>query len=119
AIVLSNEPRINREGNLFSLKIEDVLIATDGNFAEDLMIRSPGTANGAEWIDAEQIAANLHRGSMNGRTVILQAVKKMSDAATEILSRNEVSIAQVSMVIPHQANANLLSALSNKLLIPQ
>jgi 3-oxoacyl-[acyl-carrier-protein] synthase-3 len=119
ATVLSNEPRMDREGPSPCLKIEDVLIATDGNFAEDLLVRAPGTANGARWLDAEQMAANLHCGSMNGRTVILQAVKKMADAATEILSRNEVSIAQISAVIPHQANANLLRALSNRLLIPQ
>jgi 3-oxoacyl-[acyl-carrier-protein] synthase-3 len=119
AVVLRNEPQLDRGGNSSALKIEDVLIATDGNFAEDLLVRSPGTANGAQYLDGEQIAANLHRGSMNGRTVILQAVKKMADAATEILSRNDVSIDQVSLVIPHQANANLLRVLSNRLMIPQ
>jgi 3-oxoacyl-[acyl-carrier-protein] synthase III len=117
AIVLCDQPQ--REGNHFSLKVEDVLIATDGNFAEDLLVRAPGTANGAHWIDAEQIAANLHCGSMNGRIVIMQAVKKMTDAATEILGRNKVSIHQVSAVIPHQANANLLRVLSNRLQFPQ
>jgi 3-oxoacyl-[acyl-carrier-protein] synthase III len=117
AMVLCDEPQ--REGNHFSLKVEDVLIATDGNFAEDLIVRAPGTANGARWIDAEQITANLHCGSMNGRTVILQAVKKMADAATEILARNKVSIQQVSAIIPHQANANLLRVLSNRLQLPQ
>jgi 3-oxoacyl-[acyl-carrier-protein] synthase-3 len=117
AIVLRDEPQ--REGNHFSLKVEDVLIATDGNFAEDFLVRAPGTANGACWIDAEQIAANLHCGSMNGRIVIMQAVKKMADAATEILIRNRVSIQQVSVVIPHQANANLLRVLGNRLQLPQ
>jgi 3-oxoacyl-[acyl-carrier-protein] synthase III len=119
ALVLSNEPRADGKGKGLALKMEDVLIATDGNFAEDLIIRSPGTANGARWIDAQQMAANLHLGAMNGRRVILQAVKKMADAATVILARNEVSIHQVSAVIPHQANANLLRALGNRLSIPQ
>jgi 3-oxoacyl-[acyl-carrier-protein] synthase-3 len=127
AVVLSDQPRANgkmesragNQGMTFSLRIEDVLIATDGNFAEDLLVRAPGTANGARWLDAEQVAANLHCASMNGRTVILQAVKRLSDAALEILSRNDVAMSEVSAVIPHQANANLLRALGNKLLIPQ
>lgn len=117
AIVLCDEPQ--KSENHFSLKIEDVLIATDGNFAEDLLVRAPGTGNGAHWIDADQITANLHYGAMNGRTVIMQAVKKMTDAATEILARNQVSLHQVSALIPHQANANLLRVLSNRLQFPQ
>jgi 3-oxoacyl-[acyl-carrier-protein] synthase III len=117
ALVLSGEPQ--SKGHHTCLEVIDVLTATDGNFAEDLIVRAPGTANGGRWLDAGQLAANLHQGSMNGRTVIMQAVKKMTAAATEILRRNGVAVEQVSAVIPHQANANLLRVLSNRLQMPQ
>lgn len=116
ALILSNEPQ--QTGNHFSLRVVDVLTASDGSFAEDLIVRAPGTANGAQWLDAEQLKAKLHQGSMNGRTVIMQAVKKLVDAATLILHRNEVTIAQVSALIPHQANANLLRILGERLKFP-
>ena len=101
------------------LRIDDILIETDGSFAEDLMIKSPGTANGARWLDSDQVEAGQHYGSMNGRNVILQAVRKMSDAATEITARNGIALDQIDLVIPHQANANLLKALCKKLWIPE
>ncbi|MBI3652151.1 MAG: ketoacyl-ACP synthase III [Acidobacteria bacterium] len=117
ALVLCDVLPARREGKHRALKIEDVLIATDGSFAEDLIVRAPGTANGARWFDAAQMAANLHCGAMNGRTVILQAVKKMTAAANDILARHNLSRSQISLVIPHQANANLLRALSHRLMI--
>ena len=52
---------------------------------------------------------------MQGRSVILQAVRKLSDAADRILVRNDLSAHQIDLVIPHQANANLLAALARKL----
>ena len=41
--------------------------------------------------------------------------RKLSDAAERILARNELTSSQVDLVIPHQANANLLVALARKL----
>jgi 3-oxoacyl-[acyl-carrier-protein] synthase III len=92
-----------------------VLIEADGRFAEDLIVRAPGTANGPRWLDAEQLARNSHLGSMHGRSVILQAVRKLTDAALHITERNKISLNHIGLVIPHQANMNLLRALSRKL----
>lgn len=111
ACIVSREPN----PNVPSLLVEDVLIASDGAFAEDLVVRAPGTANGARWLDAEHMASKLHHGSMNGRAVILHAVRKMSDAATEVLRRNDVCLDQIDVIVPHQANANLLRQLAKRL----
>lgn len=110
AVVLSREPI-----DQFSLRLDDVLIQTDGNFAEDLCVRAPGTANGARWIDSEQMSSGLHHPLMNGRTVILQAVRKLADAAIEITSRNQTTLDDISLVIPHQANVNLLRQVAKRL----
>jgi 3-oxoacyl-[acyl-carrier-protein] synthase III len=110
AIVVSREPHSG-----LALRVEDILIATDGNFAEDLTVRAPGTANGARWLEAGQLVTGLHQGSFNGRSLILHAVRKLGDVAVEILRKNELSIDQVDLVIPHQANGNLLRSLGKKL----
>ncbi len=98
-----------------SLRLHDVLIETDGNFAEDLYLRAPGTANGARWLDCEsQIFPQ-----MNGRTVILHAVRKLTEAAQLILERNGLSLEELDLIIPHQANLNLLRTLGKKLAVDE
>src|SRR5882724_7195662 len=108
ALIASKNPIASESSCGLCLRVDDILIATDGNFAEDLMVRSPGTANGPRWLDMDQPGLGTHFGSMNGRNVILQAVRKMSEAATDLLRRNNLSIEDVDLIIPHQANANLL-----------
>ncbi len=119
ALVVSGEQESAIDSQEPSLRIEDILIETDGRFAEDLIVRAPGTGNGAQWIDSEQMAAGLQHGSMQGRSVILQAVRKLADAAIRITERNSLSLAEVDVVIPHQANANLLRALAKRLSISE
>lgn len=109
AVIVSRAPKPDG----LSLRLVDVLIATDGSFAEDLCVRAPGTANGARWFDETQALF----GTMNGRTVILQAVRKLSDVAQAITARNGLTLEQIDVVVPHQANLNLLHALGKRLAI--
>lgn len=118
AVVTSSEPNLSGKTQEYALRLDDVLIETDGNFAEDLIVRAPGTANGPRWLDESHFESRMHHGSMLGRNVILQAVRKLSDAAFHILDRNGMSPNQVDLIIPHQANGNLLAALARKLSIP-
>lgn len=115
AIIVSGETK--RTEKEYLVRVDDILIETDGSFAEDLIVRAPGTANGARWLDESHIDSSMHYGSMQGRNVILQAVRKLSDAADRILVRNGLSPGQIDLVIPHQANANLLAALARRLCI--
>lgn len=117
AVVLTDESKLTDKAREYLVRVDDILIETDGSFAEDLIVRAPGTANGARWLDESHLDSRMHYGSMQGRNVILQAVRKLSDAADRILARNGLSSDQVDLVIPHQANANLLAALARKLCI--
>jgi 3-oxoacyl-[acyl-carrier-protein] synthase III len=99
----------------YVVKIDDILIETDGSFAEALIVRAPGTANGPRFISESQLASGSCYGSMQGRIVILIAARKLAETAKRILDRNGLTPSQINLVIPHQANANLLTALSRKL----
>jgi 3-oxoacyl-[acyl-carrier-protein] synthase-3 len=66
-------------------------------------------------MDSEQRAGGLHRLTMQGRSVILHAVRKLADAALEITARNNVSINAIDVIVPHQANANLLKQVAKRL----
>ncbi len=78
------------------VEVLDVLLGSDGQFAEELCLRTG-------------------RPEMNGRTVILHAVRRMTETAETICRRNAVAIDELDVVIAHQANANLLRCLGTRL----
>ena len=111
AIVVQNQP-----SGQISLRVDDILLMTDGNFAKELGVRAPGTGNGAQWLDGQP---SLFLPQMNGRTVILHAVRKLTEATHELLARHQLSPGQIDWIVPHQANLNLLRTLSKKLEISE
>ena len=56
---------------------------------------------------------------MNGRTVILQANRKLQSAVRELLGRNGLSVGDVDLFVFHQANLNLLRQVGRALGIPE
>jgi 3-oxoacyl-[acyl-carrier-protein] synthase-3 len=101
AIIVSNEPQNE------ALEILDVHLSTNGSYADDLGIRSPGTEFGAAVTHNENVADYVAR--MNGQSVILQASRRMVAACKTVLDRNGLTAKDVRWVVPHQANANLLA----------
>ena len=100
---------VSSEGEEEALEIVDVHLATDGKYVDDLGIRSPGSEfrNHSEAQDFEP--------RMNGQTVILQASRRMLSACQIVLERNSLTIDDVSWIVPHQANANLMLQLARGL----
>lgn len=72
------------------LQIVDSFIASDGQFADDLAL---------------PFGAPL---SMNGRSVILHASRKIPRAIGSLLERNGLRAADVASYVMHQANVNLI-----------
>src|SRR5262249_45481833 len=114
ALLVQPEPAANG----ISLKIDDIAIFTDGAFAGDLCVRAPGSGNGAAWLDPGELERGLHLPQMKGKNVILHAVRKLGDAACETLARNNLTVDQIDLVIPHQANANLINVLAHRIGFP-
>ncbi len=84
-----------------SLSILDSRIASDGTYAEDLALDAEGPLR------------------MNGRSVILQANRKLQGVVAEILARNGLEPAQIDRFIFHQANRNLLRQVAGALRIDE
>jgi 3-oxoacyl-[acyl-carrier-protein] synthase-3 len=112
ACVISKLPRPG------AVQLVDVSLFTDGKFARDLAVLAPGTGNGSCWYDDAPQYRDLFYPVMNGKTVILHAARKLGDAARSLLLRHGWSPQDLDLVIPHQANANLLLALGRQLDIP-
>jgi 3-oxoacyl-[acyl-carrier-protein] synthase-3 len=52
---------------------------------------------------------------MDGRRVFTEAVRRMSEAAMQVLERIGKNISDVSLVIPHQANLRIIEAVRKRL----
>jgi 3-oxoacyl-[acyl-carrier-protein] synthase-3 len=100
---------VSSQGEAGALEIIDVQLATDGKYVDDLGIRAPGSefSGRAEAQDFEP--------RMNGQSVILQASRRMVSSCHLVLDRNALSTDEISWIVPHQANANLLAQLARGL----
>ena len=94
---------VSSKGEGVMLEIVDLHLATDGKYVDDLGIRCPGSEVGVEG------EAQDFEPRMVGQSVILQASRKMVNACQVVLGRNRLTVDDVSWVVPHQANANLLA----------
>lgn len=81
-------------------RIADSILSTDGASAEILKIE-----NG--------------RIAMEGRSVILQAVRKMPRVLNDLLARNQITAAEPVAWLMHQANLNLIERVAQSLKVPK
>jgi 3-oxoacyl-[acyl-carrier-protein] synthase-3 len=56
---------------------------------------------------------------MDGRTIILQASRKLPRAIAELLERSQCTPQQVGTFILHQANSNLITRVAQSLRVPE
>ncbi len=89
----------------------------DGNFAEMLWCDKPGSMYQPR-ISAEDIAEGRHFGHMQGRHVFKHAVTRMPEAVHEVLGAAKLSITDVDLFIPHQANLRITEGVQKQLGLP-
>ena len=89
---------------------------SDGSQWELLM--APG--GGARCpVTPEVLEKRLNKIKMaNGNEVFRIAVRAMEDACVASLKQNNLEIAEVDVLVPHQANARIIQALTHRLSIP-
>ncbi len=84
----------------------DSLLGSDGSGTEQLCFRLPGTANPG-FLSADDVAQGRVKPEMDGKIVFKNAVTRMVDTAHELLARHGLSAAQLSLLVPHQANLRI------------
>lgn len=96
-------------------EIIDVFLSTNGTYVDDLGIRCPGTGVGTAQSHSPAEFAADYSPRMNGQSVILQATRRIVAACKTVLERNQLAVADVGWIVPHQANTNLLQQVAKKL----
>ncbi len=110
--------RVATEGDtafLFGDGAGACLVSAESGFAE---IRDALLSSDAEFADALRLnlAAPLY---MEGRTIIMQASRKVPRAITELLHRNRIPPLDVQVFLMHQANLNLIARVAQTVGVPQ
>jgi len=90
----------------------------DGRFAEELCIKSPG-AGQQPWLTTEMVDDGSSHPHMNGREVFRNAVTRFPEVIMEALDGEGLTIDQVDVVIPHQANQRITDAVTKRLGLPR
>ena len=64
---------------------------------------------------AETVANRLHYVKQEGQQVFKYAVRKMEETCRELLDRNGLTVADIGVMIPHQANRRIIGAAAERL----
>lgn len=94
-------------------RLLDVVSGTEGGYAGILTLASGGTRNPFNAKTLE--SGEYNRVIMDGRRVFTEAVRRMSEAASQVVERIGRNVSDISMVIPHQANIRIIDAVRKRL----
>lgn len=92
-------------------------IHSDGEHAEELFMRHPGSVN-PDFVTPEMIENGDLLPYMNGKLVFKTAVQKFPEVIKEALDHNELGIEDIDLFIPHQANFRITEFVRQKLGLP-
>ena len=93
-------------------------IGSDGDYADIDLLGIP--AGGSRMpVTSAAIDQNLNKIQMNGREVFKLGVRLMPEAAERALSKANVSVDDIDLLIPHQANLRIIEAVGQRLGVPR
>ncbi|MCS6874480.1 MAG: ketoacyl-ACP synthase III [Pyrinomonadaceae bacterium] len=91
-------------------------IRSDGRYEEQLYALGGGTRYGTTH---ETIEKRMHYFRMKGNELFKIAVRSMADISLEVLEKAGLTIEDIDLVIPHQANQRITDAVAQRLGINQ
>ena len=95
----------------------DVEVHADGSGAKELWIEAPASAY-IPRITHEMIDNRSVWPAMNGKQVFRWATSKMPEVARSVLERNGTTVADIDLLVPHQANRRINEFVAQKLELP-
>ncbi|TAF63195.1 MAG: ketoacyl-ACP synthase III [Cytophagales bacterium] len=79
---------------------------SDGHYAEDLMLEHPGS-NLKDRMSSKIVEEGKHLPFMKGNAVFKHAVTRFPEVIMEALDANQLSIKDLNLLVPHQANLRI------------
>jgi 3-oxoacyl-[acyl-carrier-protein] synthase-3 len=91
-------------------------IKSDGRYEEQLYAPGGGTKLGTTH---QTIDDRMHFFKMKGNELFKVAVRSMADISAEMLAKAGLTVDDVDIVIPHQANQRITDAVASRLGVPE
>ncbi len=112
AVVVSRSDAEDEDGPA----VLDSVLRADGSGAELIEIQAGGSARPAT---PETVAAKQHFLAMNGREVFKFATKVFAELVETALERNQITVDDLALVVPHQVNHRIIDAALKRIAIPE
>ncbi len=90
-------------------------LKTDGNLWDFFHIPAGGSR---QEVTPDAYAQKLNKMQMKGKEIFKAAVRTLAEYAIEAVEANDLTLADVDWVIPHQANLRIIDAVAKRLDIP-
>ncbi|MDR2503810.1 MAG: ketoacyl-ACP synthase III [Deltaproteobacteria bacterium] len=118
AAVLSADETAPRTGNPLTVnaRIEDILCNADGELSDLLFCNGAGSSFPYKLGD---VVGPENFIQMNGRELFKHAVRSMSSISTQLLEKTGYGMDDIDLVVPHQANLRIITAVAERLGVPQ
>lgn len=98
--------------------IMSTVLHADGNFAKELWVEAPGTANGATYCTPSMVDEAKVYLQMNARYVFTHAVTKMPEVMYEACAMAKKEVLNIDLFFFHQANMRINEKVAADLNIP-
>jgi 3-oxoacyl-[acyl-carrier-protein] synthase III len=90
-------------------------IKSNGNLDQLIRIPSGGSAMP---ITHENLDKNLNKVHMKGNETFKHAVRLMGEITSDALEKNGLSVNDIKLFVPHQANIRIINSLASKMNLP-
>jgi 3-oxoacyl-[acyl-carrier-protein] synthase-3 len=91
------------------------VLGSDGSQAEHLILRGGGSVNPPTHAMIDKGQQYLH---MNGREVFKFATRVLGSALKEAIHKAELTVDEIDLLIPHQANLRIIESAARKVKLP-
>ena len=91
-----------------------VHLHADGRFADELQVSYPSSAELPRLCAERLTTSRDHFAHMNGRNVFKHASLRMPEVVREALGKNNLTVADINLFIPHQANLRISEMVQKK-----
>jgi 3-oxoacyl-[acyl-carrier-protein] synthase-3 len=95
-------------------RILDTMLHADGRYAELLMVEAPVSSKNPR-LSHQMLEEGRHYPSMDGKAVFKHAVERLPEVIHAILGRNKLSLSDIRLLVPHQANLRINEMVARKL----
>ncbi|MBI5139178.1 ketoacyl-ACP synthase III [Candidatus Nomurabacteria bacterium] len=94
-------------------------IHADGHYARELWIQAPSMAYDGARVTPEILARGEHFAKMNGKTVFVNAARRMPEVLFECLKKCSLALSDIDLFVFHQANLRINEMVAKQLGIPE